>query len=239
MHPFGAAQLLTLPPQALAALAAALLAVVLGVERRAKGHVSLQLGVSPRSILLVLFVSLLGSAVDIPVARLGYASFVAAREIGSLGLAYRLPPSPVSSEVVLAVNLGGAVTPTLLSLFLLVQHGVWVRGILVSLLVAALCHALAEPIRGAGISLPISVASIAATLIALLVGWRHAPPLAYAGGSLGVLIGADLANLDKMRGLGAPMLSIGGAGVFDGIFIAGAAAMLLAGLTVSRGPIRA
>jgi len=70
------------------------------------------------------------------------------------------------------------------------------------------------------------------------VGRRDAPPLAYAGGSLGVLIGADLANLDKMRGLGAPLLSIGGAGVFDGIFIAGAAALLLAGLTVARPPTR-
>jgi uncharacterized membrane protein len=200
---------------------------------------TLQLGMSPRSVLLVLFVSFLGSAVDIPVAKLGHASFVVAREVGSLGAAYRSSLSPGSSEVVLAVNLGGAITPTLLSLSLLARHGVWARGILVALLVAALCHALAEPIRGAGIALPISVASIAAALISLLVGWRHAPPLAYAGGSLGVLIGADLANLEKMRGLGAPMLSIGGAGVFDGIFIAGAAAMLLAGLTVSRAPLHA
>jgi hypothetical protein len=50
---------------------------------------------------------------------------------------------------------------------------------------------------------------------------------------------ADLANLEKMLGLDALTLSVGGAGVFDGIFIAGAAAMPLAGLTVSRPPTRA
>ncbi|MFY9656568.1 MAG: DUF1614 domain-containing protein [Methylocystis sp.] len=239
MHLFGSAQFLSLSPQAVAALAGLLLVVVLGVETRTRHNAPSQFGLSPRSVLLVLFVALLGSAVDIPIVKLGHASFVVAREVGSLAAAYRLLHSPTSSEVVLAVNLGGAITPSLLSLSLIARHGVWAQGILVALLVAVLCYALAEPIRGAGIALPISVASIAAALIALLVGWRHAPPLAYAGGSLGVLIGADLANLEKMRGLGVPMLSIGGAGVFDGIFIAGAAAMLLAGLTVSRAPLRA
>jgi uncharacterized membrane protein len=52
--------------------------------------------------------------------------------------------------------------------------------------------------------------------------------LAYVGGTLGTLIGADLINLGKVRKLGAPVASIGGAGRFDGIFIAGITAVLLA-----------
>ncbi len=55
-----------------------------------------------------------------------------------------------------------------------------------------------------------------------------------AGGSLGVLIGADLLNLGKLQGLGAPVASIGGAGTFDGIFVTGLIAVLLAGLTGRR-----
>jgi Protein of unknown function (DUF1614) len=47
------------------------------------------------------------------------------------------------------------------------------------------------------------------------------------GGSLGMLIGADLLNLDKVRGLGAPVASIGGAGTFDGNFLTGVLAVLL------------
>jgi uncharacterized membrane protein len=42
------------------------------------------------------------------------------------------------------------------------------------------------------------------------------------------LIGADLLNLDAVRGLGAPVASIGGAGTFDGIFLTGIMAVLLA-----------
>jgi uncharacterized membrane protein len=68
--------------------------------------------------------------------------------------------------------------------------------------------------------------------------WRHwqrnAPPLAYIAGGLGTLIGADLTNLDKVRGLGAPVASIGGAGTFDGIFLTGILAVLLASLYTPR-----
>jgi len=35
-------------------------------------------------------------------------------------------------------------------------------------------------------------------------------------------------NLDKIQGLGAPVASIGGAGTFDGIFVTGIIAVLLA-----------
>ena len=63
-----------------------------------------------------------------------------------------------------------------------------------------------------------------------------AAPLAYIAGGLGTLIGADLTNLDKVRGLGAPVASIGGAGTFDGIFLTGILAVLLAGLYHPRRP---
>jgi uncharacterized membrane protein len=56
------------------------------------------------------------------------------------------------------------------------------------------------------------------------------PPHHFPAGSLGTLIGADLTNLDKVRGLGAPVASIGGAGTFDGIFLTGILAVLLASL---------
>jgi hypothetical protein len=91
-----------------------------------------------------------------------------------------------------------------------------------------------EPVRGVGIGLPIFVPPLAASFVAVLISWRNAAPLAYAGGSLGVLIGADLLNLNKLQGLGTPVLSIGGAGTFDGIFVTGIMAVLLAGFTGSH-----
>ena len=67
-------------------------------------------------------------------------------------------------------------------------------------------------------------------LPAVILSRVDSAPLAYIGGSLGTLIGADLTNLDKVRGLGALVASIGGAGTFDGIFLTGILAVLLASL---------
>jgi len=65
----------------------------------------------------------------------------------------------------------------------------------------------------------------------VVISYEYAAPLAYAGGSMGTMIGADLLNLDKVQGLGAPVVSIGGAGTFDGIFLTGILAVLLAGIS--------
>jgi uncharacterized membrane protein len=67
-------------------------------------------------------------------------------------------------------------------------------------------------------------------LVALMVSWRQAAPLAYISGCLGTLIGADLLNLPAIGRLGAPVASIGGAGTFDGVFLTGVAAVVLASL---------
>src|SRR5207342_1043424 len=89
---------------------------------------------------------------------------------------------------------------------------------------------------GAGhrIALPVLVPALSAAFVALLLSRAYAAPLAYIGGSLGTLIGADLLNLDKLQGLGAPIASIGGAGTFDGVFLTGVVAVLIASLSRPR-----
>lgn len=94
----------------------------------------------------------------------------------------------------------------------------------------ALCHVLAHPVPGVGIAIPVFVLPISAAVVALLLSPRHAAPLAYISGSLGTLIGAELLNVGKIRGLGALVASIGGAGTFDGIFLIGVLAVLFATL---------
>jgi uncharacterized membrane protein len=74
------------------------------------------------------------------------------------------------------------------------------------------------------------VPPLSAAVVALFLSRAHAPALAYIGGSIGCLVGADLLSLDKIQGLGAPVASIGGAGTFDGIFLTGAFAVLLASI---------
>jgi uncharacterized membrane protein len=74
-------------------------------------------------------------------------------------------------------------------------------------------------------------------IIALLLSRRYAAVLAYVAGSLGTLLGADLLNLGKVQGLGAPVASIGGAGTFDAIFLTGILAVLIAGLSGAQAPV--
>jgi uncharacterized membrane protein len=69
---------------------------------------------------------------------------------------------------------------------------------------------------------------VVAALSALAISEPVAPALAYVSGVLGTLIGADLLNLPRIRRLGAPVASIGGAGTFDGIFLSGLLAVLIA-----------
>ena len=84
---------------------------------------------------------------------------------------------------------------------------------------------------GIGIALPFLVPPIIAAVAALLVARTNVAAVAYVSGSLGTLIGADLLNLGRIQGLGAPVMSIGGAGTFDGIFLTGIMAVLLASFT--------
>jgi uncharacterized membrane protein len=69
---------------------------------------------------------------------------------------------------------------------------------------------------------------LVATVAALLLAFREAPAIAYVAGSLGALVGADLMNLPRMTELAAPVVAIGGAGTFDGVFVTGLLAGVLA-----------
>ncbi len=232
MH-LGDAQYLPVAPPIFFLLAGALALLVLLIQLRILQYAYTQLGVSSQTAVFLLIASLLGSYVNIPIATLGSEPFVSEREIVYFGIPYVVPQLS-QPEVVLAVNVGGAVIPTLLSFFLLSRNALWLRGLIAAACVAAITYAFAEPVRGIGIAVPIFVGPLAATIIAAVISWRNLAPLAYAGGSLGVLIGADLMNFDKLRGLGTPVLSIGGAGTFDGIFMTGVLSVLLASLIGGR-----
>jgi uncharacterized membrane protein len=88
-------------------------------------------------------------------------------------------------------------------------------------------------VPGIGIATPMFIPPIVAALVALALtglfgAGTHVDAVAYVSGVLGTLIGADLMNLGKLRDLGAPVASIGGAGTFDGVFLTGIVAVLLA-----------
>ncbi|HYY16833.1 MAG TPA: DUF1614 domain-containing protein [Gammaproteobacteria bacterium] len=187
-----------------------------------------KMGVSRRHVFALLILTLIGSYINIPVAQLPAERMVADREITFFGMQYVVPMVEEVPRTVIAVNVGGAIIPALLSLYLIVKKRMYGRTLLAVVVVTAVVHWMAYPVEGVGIAVPIFIPPLIAAGIALLLARQSAPSLAYISGSLGTLIGADLLNLDKIQGLGAPIASIGGAGTFDGIFMTGLLAVLLA-----------
>ena len=110
------------------------------------------------------------------------------------------------------------------------------RGLLAIAAMALIIHSMATPVHGIGIAVPVFVPVVATAILAFILSREYAAPLAYIGGSMGTLIGADLLNLDRIGSLGAPVASIGGAGTFDGIFLTGILAVLLAGIASPSRP---
>ena len=217
----------------LAGLYAALLVALLALQIGLLGRAYSALGLNPVMATLVLFGSLLGSSINVPLLRLPKERVVSREVVEILGVPFLAPVEVDWPGTILAINVGGAVIPILLSLYLLIRYDLWGSGALAAAIVAFLVHRMATPVPGMGISVPTLAPPILAAAVALVLSRRFAAPLAYIGGSLGVLIGADLLNLGLLRSLGAPVASIGGAGTFDGIFLTGVIAVLLASLVAN------
>jgi uncharacterized membrane protein len=80
-------------------------------------------------------------------------------------------------------------------------------------IVALVIHWMAEPIPGLGIAVPVFMPVVVTAIVAVILSRQDSASLAYIAGSLGTLIGADLTNLDKVRGLGAPSLRLAAPGL--------------------------
>jgi uncharacterized membrane protein len=206
--------------------------IQLGILR----YAYMRLGVGPGVALILLFGSLIGSYFNIPVTVLPGPPVRSGQIVEFFGMRYVVPVVVSWPGTVLAVNVGGAVIPTIMSTYLVIRYQLWLRAAIATGVIALVIHAMATPVTGIGIAVPVFAPVVITAILAFLLSREYAPPLAYIGGSMGTLIGADLMNLDKIGGLGAPVASIGGAGTFDGIFLTGILAVLLAGLASPSHP---
>ncbi len=188
-----------------------------------------KLGLSPALGLVVLFLSLLGSVINLPVTRI--KSQVPIQEFTQpvyWGL-LRVPVRPFHNETQISINLGGCLIPAALSIYLFSNSMLSLSSTLLGIaIITLISYFFSRPIQGLGIGMPILVAPVSAALVGLILSPEQSAPLAYISGTLGVLIGADLLHMKDISQLGTPYASIGGAGTFDGIFITGIVAALLA-----------
>ncbi|QUL98571.1 MAG: DUF1614 domain-containing protein [Candidatus Fermentithermobacillus carboniphilus] len=182
-----------------------------------------KLGLSPQGAFFLFTVSLMGSVVNIPVFS---RTVVVRRPVFPVFPMFFFYPPAVQEQIV-AINLGGAVVPALFSLYLLPRAHL-LPVLISTAMVAVACYLAARPVPGRGILMPAFIPPLAAALSALLFSRDNPAVVAYISGTMGTLIGADLLHLGEILRMGPGILSIGGAGVYDGIFLAGLVAALLA-----------
>jgi uncharacterized membrane protein len=200
------------------------LAITLNVVKVAVAKLGFSAGVA-----LILFAAIvLGSTINIPLyERISRISIIP--DFVELWMArfWGIPLHQVEQKTIVALNVGGGLIPTLLALYELTRSNPWMI-LAVTAIVTVVCYYSAQIVPGIGIQMNALVAPLTAAMTALLLtGGAGAAPIAFAGGILGTLIGADLLHLPEIERMTPGVLSIGGAGVFDGIALCGLFALLL------------
>ena len=163
--------------------------------------------------------------------RIGYEI----RVVYNIGVPVPLPVLKLERErLIIAVNIGGAVIPVLVAAVLvyhasMINPGLLGEAVVSVAVVSAFSYAMSTYIEGIGIVVPGFILALIAGSTALLQAGTglDAAAIAYASGSVGSLIGADILRLLRERKRLRGFLSIGGAGVFDGIYMTGLLALLL------------
>jgi uncharacterized membrane protein len=192
-----------------------------------------KLGLSPIGSLFVLMGIFFGSLINVPVKRIQRHRIVEVPAVGMFGLGWGIGRQVEKQrrDLIIAINVGGALIPSTMAVFELLRLAA--RGDLVPALACVgvnifVCQRVARPIPGMGIGMPALVPGLVAVGCALLLAPDSAAPVAFASGVLGPLVGADLLHMHEIRRFDTPVVSIGGAGTFDGIVVSGMVALLLA-----------
>jgi uncharacterized membrane protein len=129
-----------------AVLAGVFLLLLVVIQLETLRYVYARLGIGSAAALLLLSGSLVGSYFNIPIAQLPHD-----RGRARGGVTYVVPVAVDWPGTIVAVNVGGAVIPVLLSLYLMAKNRIWRLGLVAFVCVAAVCHILARPVPGAGI----------------------------------------------------------------------------------------
>lgn len=189
----------------------------------------LKLGLTPEAASFLLLGTLLGSGINLPLYS------IHTKETGHLVIlpdqkpVWEIFQPAKEGKVVIAVNVGGCLIPVGLCLYFMSLQLIDPLKIMAGIIaITALSYKFSRLIPGMGVGMPVFLAPLTSALVALVLDPEHAAHLAYISGVVGVLIGADVLRLNTIAGLGTPVAAIGGAGTFDGIFMTGIIAALLA-----------
>jgi uncharacterized membrane protein len=186
------------------------------------------LGIPKYLIPSLLLLSLIGSMINIPVYT------AEGQQVEYYYFSRRLD----SRKTRVYLNLGGCIIPIGISAYILSCRftvGIFASAVITAIAVAVVSKMFARIVPGMGIAMPMFIPPIASAIVAGISGSIFTIEegmfiASYAGGVIGVLVGADILNLKKVIRIGAPKISIGGAGTFDGIFLTGIFSVMLVAL---------
>ncbi len=200
------------------------------------------LGLPPEAVGSFLLLSLVGSFFNVPLTEVrSIAPIYTVREVSFFGVTWRLPRVEMGvKRTLVTMNVGGALVPLLVSLYLLGWSIprcspdpllTYLKVSVVLAVVTLVVYRSSRLIKGLGVATPAFIPPVTVALVTLIVHWLSPlscpTQIAYVGGTLGTLIGADLLNLHRISSLGVPMVSIGGAGTFDGVYTTGLVSVVL------------
>lgn len=194
----------------------------------ASSAISEVLELSVKDGIVILFLVIIGSFINIPLFE--KEGRLIERRYSLLGFMYTVRRR---SKIVIAINLGGCVIPVLISLKILfsVTSDAFAIAFILTSFVTFIS---ARPVPGVGITVPMLVPPLASALFSYLAVLAASAPafeiprIAFTAGVLGVLFGADILHLRDIEKIGSGVVSIGGAGTFDGIFLTGIFSVFIA-----------
>ena len=206
-----------------------------------KGLLINSIGIPQEYFWGVMILSWVGSAINLPLFIVDNDHEVPNPETAeNFGVTYNLPQVELErKQTMVLINVGGAIIPALISLYLLIysipQYAddlvlTYIQTIVVMVGVIATTYQSAQIVEGVGITTLAWGPPTMTVFITMLV--NHFSPIsapvqiAYIAGTMGALIGADFLNLPRITGIG-PVVSIGGAGTFDGVYLTGFTSVML------------
>ncbi len=180
--------------------------------------------------MLIFAFVVIGSFVNIPLYEKEGTEIVARYEV--FGFIYSVK---TRKKIVVAVNLGGCVFPSILAakaLIDLLKYASLTEWMTAFLLTSLVIYRFAKPVEGVGIAVPMFIPPLVAALTSFAVMLIADLPLlllpkfSFSVGVFAALFGADVLHLKDIEKVGAGVVSIGGAGTFDGIFLTGILAVV-------------
>lgn len=193
-----------------------------------------KLHLSPQMALNLTIAIVLGGLINIPLKRIVREEPVWSHPLAVFALDRAMPGWLIRrQETVIAVNVGGCLIPVGIAVYQLTHLAplgpeALSAAALATAIVTFVSYIAATPVAGVGIVMPGFVAPLTAALSAIILAPEYAPPVAFVAGVIGTLVGADFFHIGDFIKTPVGVASIGGAGTFDGIVLAGILAAFLA-----------